>query len=287
MDHQDMMNRIAAVKKTTPTERKLALYFERNHSSLAFENMESICTKTGVSQSSVSRFIVRLGFANFRAFTAAMRQDAANALDTPLKRYAAHATGASSENELLQGYINNVCFTLQETLEKLSPENFTRAIDLIADSDRHLFLKGGSFMGHLLGGFSILLRYVRGNFTLLTDDVSDMTHKIARREKNSILMAVSNNRYSTSTRQLLELFHNEGHETILITDSHSAPIYQYSTVPLVVQNVGTSTFNTRCPSLAVLEALAAGVHMRFKETLPEVYTEMIRLQDELGVYSVK
>lgn len=286
MNQQDLLRRIAGLTKTTLSERKLAMYFEREHATLAFDDLETLSKKTGVSQSTISRFITKLGYDNFRAFSYAMRKGAAEGLDRQDALYPSDGKNPLSAEALLHAHLNGVQIATQETLGKLRPEHFQRAIDLVSDDSRYLYLMGGGISGKLLQSFSILLRYMRSNFCQLSDDLADDARIIASMEPNAVLLAAGNKRYSVTTKKLLQHFRETGHETIVITDSYASPFADYATVPLIIHEQGFSLFSTRVVTLAVLEALLAGVRQRFEETLPQRRAAVISLQDKLGTHSI-
>lgn len=272
MFYEKMLDRIAAAGKLTPTEKKIALYFERETSSLAFEDLETLRKKIGVSTSSVSRFVMKLGYTNFKDFSFELRQNAAVEFDTPLKRHAARLKEQNTPESALEQHLSDVILAVQHTLKSLRPKDFARAVDLIDDSSRHLYIYGGAVAESSLSSFALLLGYVRANFTLLKPDLASTSRVIADPEKDSVLLTVCNDPFSKATGKVLRYFYENERDTILITDSHSCPYMKYGKVPLVLYRLVRSPFSTRCTVNALLEAFVSALSMKrgnqdkFKQT---------------------
>ncbi len=287
MKKQALLERIAGIQNLTASERKLARYFEQEFAALPFENIESLSKKSGVSKSSISRFATRLGYANFRTFLQEIRQNAANGLDSPLKRHALRVKKSDPVEALLHRHLQSVRTNLRLTLEQIKPGNFTRALELLCDENRRLFLVGCGGSGFLMGYCAMFMSYIRNNLTLLDGDSPDIAYRVARRKGNAVFLVMTTQRYANLSSTILRYAHERGHETILLTDSYSAPGLQYATVPLVVQIEGGGMFRTRGPALAVLEALISGMSARFGSEAPERLAAIEELNRLLGSYQVR
>lgn len=284
---QELLDKIARMEKRTPTERKLALFFEKNYMNLVLEDLEGISAKTGISQSTVSRFITKLGYANFKAFSSEMRRAAADKLDTPIERYGALSEAnldLSTPEDILQQHLNDVCNIIQATLKSVRAEDFGKALDLLCDEKRHLFLLGSVVSEPTLRSFSIILRYIRPNFTQLRVDASDIARQIACMPKDAVLLALGNRPYSATTYKTLEHFRENNHDIIAITDSTISPFYSLATVPLVVMREGKSMFHTRCSAMALLEALASGIALRKGSDFTERFSTVSTLMNKFSVF---
>jgi Transcriptional regulators len=205
---------------------------------------------------------------------------------TPIVRYTRRGKKSLSAEEVLHDHMAAVTVNIQKTMAVLRTEAFSRALDLLCDEKRHLYLLGTSLAMHLLGYFSVLTRYMRSNFTLLTGDTANIAHQTATISEDAVLFALSYKRYANVTQTVMQHFHESGHEVIFLTDSYSAPGLQYASVPMVVDTGGHNMFNTRCSAIAVLEALINGMSVRYENTVPERYDAIGTMLRRLNVYSM-
>lgn len=287
MHQRKLMDRIAAVSKLTPTERKLARFFEREAAALAFEDLEGLSTKTGISQSTISRFVTKLGYENFREFSFEMRRNAANEYNTPLKWHPVRPKGLDTPEAVLHQHLNDVGMAMQLTLESIRSEEFARALDLVADEKRQLYLMGGVNAEPILGTFFNLLGYVRSNVTQLRPDLASVARRVAGMEQDAVLFAVCNTPFSVSTGTVMQHFMENGNDVILITNSYSCPYFRFATVPLVIYRSGRSTFSTRCTMLALMEAFTSALYIRYGNQYTDRYKNITDLLYKFGVFEAK
>lgn len=278
------LDRLAALGKLTPNEKKLAELFEREYHALAFDNLESVSAKANVSKSAVSRFIARLGYANFHVFIRELRDEVSDTIDSPLKRHEKRLAAGIDEKEVLASHLEEVGANLRETSKRLRRQDFTRTLDLLADASRPLYLIGCATAQHMVSYFYLLMRYIRGNVTLLDGNASTIAHRMEAVDANAVLFAMAFSRYPALTANLVSYFRERGSEVVLLTDRRTCPMLSCATVSLIVHAEGAGMFKTRCTAIAVMEALLEGMAERLPETVGERYAAMHDVSRRLGIF---
>jgi Transcriptional regulators len=277
--------RLAATGKLTPNEKKLASLFERDYHGLAFDNLELISEKAGVSKSAVSRFIARLGYANFHIFIRELRDEVSETLDSPIKRHEKRlAVGCEGKERFLATHLDAVAANLRETAARLQEEDFARVLDVLCQVDRPLYFIGCATAEQMVTFFYLLMRYLRDNMTLLDGNAPTLPHRMGEITENAVLFSFAFSRYPVMTRNVMAYFHEKGSDVIFLTDRHTAPMLQYTTHPLVVHAEGMGMFNTRCSALAVMEALLGGMTARMPEYVKKRYATMREAFQSFNVY---
>lgn len=279
-----LLERLTTLGDMTVSERKLAHFFERANTSLAFENLTSISEKVGVGKSTVTRFVIRLGYSDFYAFLRDQKDEAALNLDTPLRRY---ANATEKENKSIiqpQHHLLAVQQNLKCTFEQISLRDFTHAAKLLADNKRPLYLMGCATAEPLMNYFFLLLSYLRDNVVLLDGNSPTIAHRVGIIDKKSVLFSLAFNRYPKLTGSVMNYFDAKGAEVILLTDRHTSPLLCHAKTKLVVHAEGLSMFKTRCSALAVMEALLFEVTSQAGEKIPQRYKEKADLMHHLDVY---
>lgn len=285
MQEPSFLGRLAALDSLTPSEKRLARHFEQEYPGLALDNLASLSAKAQVSKSTVSRFITRLGYKDFHVFLRELRKELADNLDNPLKRHTRRVKknrpGAETH---LHEHLEEVRLNLQQTTERIRQEEFARALDLLGDERRPLYMIGCASAEFLVSYFYLLTRYLRGNTTLLDGNAPTIAHRLGQLDSECVLFAMSFNRYPTITAAVLRHFRNKGSQVVLLTDRHTSPMLLSATVPLIVHAEGAAMFKTRCSALAVMEALLTGMVSRFESNIPGRYAVMNEIMRELNVY---
>ena len=79
--------RVTNARNLSKAESEVALWVERNFDNLPFETAADLASGAGVSEMTVGRFVRRLGYANFKAFKAAVQLVEKRCLaDSPLTK---------------------------------------------------------------------------------------------------------------------------------------------------------------------------------------------------------
>ena len=83
---EPLFERVQKISDMTPMERDLADYFTDAYPELAFKNLVDICEATQSSTATVTRFVRKLGYQNFRDFSKQLRKEISSNFDSPLQR---------------------------------------------------------------------------------------------------------------------------------------------------------------------------------------------------------
>ena len=281
-----LMQRLAQLEDMTPSEKKLTALFKRDYPQLAFDNLTDIGAKAGVGKATVTRFVQRLGYSNFYEFSKTLRNEVAYHMDLPVHRLTRlKAEGAATDpDEIFSQYLDSAIANLQRTKEMHSGADFAKAVDLLADPSRPLFLMGAVSAEGLMNYFYILLSYLRENVVLLNGNASILGHRITRIAPESVLLAFSYDRYPKITGTAMRVFREAGCETVLITERRSSPLLQHTTIPIFVEAEGPGMFKSRCAGIAALEALLAALTPRFSGVVDNRLESMTKLFTEFDVY---
>ncbi|MGL4668891.1 MAG: MurR/RpiR family transcriptional regulator [Saezia sp.] len=277
-----LLERLTTLGSMTASEKKLAHFFEQMHTSLAFENLLSISQKVGVGKTTVTRFVVRLGYPDFHTFLRQIKDEAAVILDTPLKRYSKTKT----QKQLSQpgNHLLAVQENLKYTLEQLSIQDFNRAVHLLADTKRPLYLIGCATAEPLVAYFYLLLTYLRDNIILLDGNAPTIAHRAGKIDKNAVLFSFAFNRYPKLTNSIMEYFSKKGADIIFLTDRHTSPMLHHAKTKLVIHSEGSSMFKTRCTALAIMEALLFEVTTIVGDQIPKRYENRSDIMRHLDIY---
>lgn len=286
MPKPPLLQRLAQLENLTPSEKKLAALFRQEYPQLAFDNLTDISAKASVGKATVTRFVQRLGYLNFYEFSKILRDEVARHMDLPVQRlHRAGSDGAvTTPDEIFSRYIDVAITNLHRTKELHSAETFGKAVNLLADSSRPLFLMGAVSAEGLMNYLYLMLSYLRENVMLLNGNASILGHRITRIAPESVLLAFSYDRYPKVTGTTMRVFREAGCETVLITERRSSPLLKYTTVPLFVEAEGPEMFKSRCAGIATMEALVAALTPRFANSMTKRLESMTKLFTEFDVY---
>ncbi len=278
-----LLYRLARLRDLTASESTLALYLEGNFPQVAFANLEEMSNRNNVSKATVTRFARRLGYADFRDFSRALKEEVTQNFDLPFDRTAMsmEQEPSATPGDILRQHLEVGKVNLQRTLEQIDTATFASVLGLISDPKRKLYLMSVATGRTLLNYFYLLAKYHRGNISML-EGPDRLAHEIIDATPSSVLLATAFDRHPTVTLSVLRHFHAMGCETILLSNRRSSPLLKYARHTLFVHTEAETIFKSRGSMLVLLEALISGMGARLQSGKGPRFREMERLRDEFS-----
>lgn len=299
-----MIDRIIDTADLTPGERAVADFYERSMPGAAFMNLEQVSQASSVSTATVTRFARKLGFADFRALARAVQAEARAGLERPVHRMepgghgsigrggsdgrsdrGAHAgsDAESAADDELKRHFDTAIGDLSATSATIRRADFAAAAQLLADATRPLYLVAVASGQPLLMSVAMLLRYARGDVTVL-DGADRWAHAAAGLDERAVLLATAYDRDSPLLGRLLAYAKRHGATTIVIANRRTSSLFEFADVRLpIVTRRGGAIFGSRAAMLVLLEALVDAV----VRSAPADSGRAARIEeifDELGVH---
>lgn len=263
----DLFSRMRALERLTPTEKKIAVFFEKNPKPLAFDNLSALSAKAEVSKASMVRFLIhRLGYEDFAQFKSERQEQLERQLESPIERYLRHQNGGQGQtlpgSAPFQRYFSEVIEHIQAAGTYLEQNTLDRAADAIAQTDRSLFILGQRISFNLAYMLSTNLHYIRPRVFLMRDDHSSLPTEIFNANPGDVAFVISRRRYSRNTHNLTHYLHRQGLSIVLATDSEMSPLASLAEVLLVIPSPETASFESLGAWVAMIESLTLMVAER-------------------------
>ncbi|WP_251065804.1 MurR/RpiR family transcriptional regulator [Streptomyces sp. ISL-36] len=237
--------------RLTPTQRRIAHCMVRRAGDVPFLSSVELAELAGVSQPSVTRFAVALGFDGYPALRRHLREVAP----------AAQAAGGSEHNEYQQAVLAEI-ENLRHLAELLAdPAPVERAGRLLAAS-RPLLVLGLRAASSQARGFAYFAAKVHPDVRLLDEGGSMLTDRVdaAVRAGATALLCFALPRHPREVVEALEYARAAGLTVVTVAESAFAPVAAHSDL-LIPAAVGTGlAFDTACAPMllgrVLLEAMA-------------------------------
>lgn len=215
-------------EELTKSERKIATYFLGHQNDCVFYTLERLSEEIGVSTTSVIRFARRIGFAGFKPFQEALRENLRLRQDLPDKfqNTLGHAAG-----ELWTQTVNADMECLRKTFEGMPPEDLMTAVRLIAEAPRvYTFGMKESFaLSHY--AYTRLIT-VRGNVFLLNAGINGSVEPLLSLGEGDVCLVFLFHRYTKQALALLPLLRQRTKQVILVTSDPTDGVSEYASVLL-------------------------------------------------------
>ncbi|MEV7277941.1 MurR/RpiR family transcriptional regulator [Streptomyces sp. NPDC093111] len=244
-------------QRLTPTQRRIAHCMVRRAADVPFLSSVELAELAGVSQPSVTRFAVALGFDGYPALRKHLRESAPAA---PVRE----ESGEAGYNEYQQAVLAEI-ENLRHLAELLAdPAPVERAGRLLAGS-RPLLVLGLRAASSQARGFAYFAAKVHPDVRLLDEGGSMLTDRVdaAVRAGATALLCFALPRHPREVVEALEYARSAGLTVVTVAESAFAPVAAHSDL-LIPAAVGTGlAFDTACAPMllgrVLLEAMADGL----------------------------
>jgi DNA-binding MurR/RpiR family transcriptional regulator len=243
----------------SPSERRVARALLSGPPTIGLESSVRLARHAGVSGPTVSRFIARLGFANYGEFQHALRDEIAARVMSPVEVYRHHEVAAPASGDLLSASGATMGEAVATSVRELSPEDFKRATSLLADHSRHVLAAGGCFSYLLAGYLAAILRQIRPQVRAVPPVASERAAAVADLAKKDVVVVFDFRRYERDTLEFARAARAASARIVLLTDPWLSPVAEIADAVLPAQVAGPSPFESLTPTLAVVEALITAV----------------------------
>jgi len=253
-EKKNIIKQIHSLKKMTPSELKIAEYFSRYEHELAFENVTSVSKNTGVSKSTVVRFLSRLGYNKFADFRKKMRDELVSNRES-LQYLLQKKHLENRQEDILGENFSYIMKNLQYTHAQIDPQKFLNVAQMLMQSGSHLYITGHRTSYPLAHLFYLLIARLRPDSTLLGPEVSMFPDKMTSVSADNVLLSIFRKPYGKQTLKISQYFFEKKAKIILITDSEFSPASELATIQLTVPSEGLSIFSSFTAVTALLESL--------------------------------
>jgi DNA-binding MurR/RpiR family transcriptional regulator len=245
----------------SPSERRVARALLADYPSAGLRTAASLAKDAGVSAPSVVRFTVAVGLESFSSLQAALRDELSLRSQGPLGRVQWQAEDGSHA-EMLVKRAKQLAADAVASLASIPPTEIDRAIDLLADSSRRLFLTGGRFSGALAQHLAVSLEQIRPRVRLVADPFGSDMIRVVDLAARDIYLLIDFHRYQRSTVDLARHAKRRGASVILITDRKLSPAAADADVVLPISVSAPSPFYSLSTGVMLVELLVIPVFHR-------------------------
>ncbi|WP_250573971.1 MurR/RpiR family transcriptional regulator [Nonomuraea sediminis] len=244
----------------SPGERQVARTLLANYPAAGLETAARLAKRAGVSAPTVVRFVAGLGFAGYRAFQQALREEIEARRASPLTLGQQVGEGAlrlSAAAAFRQ--------RLDESFAALSDAELDEVLALLADSTRRITMIGGRYSYILAEYLDLHLRLLRPATRVLDARPENMAAFCADAGRRDVLVVFDYRRYQRDIVEFARRVHDRGAKIVLFTDPWLSPASDVADLVIPARVEAPSPFDSLVPAMAQVETVVAGVTQRLGE----------------------
>ena len=263
-----------AYPKLSPKKKRVADFMIKDYKKVFFMTAREIAQECLVSEPTINRFVMDLGFAGYAEFTHHMKGLLHGVL-TSVDRQ-------SKANERLNGgLIDQYCQSAITNIENLRRMIAASELEQIAREIHRaekVFVVGYRASAILAGYFGYLLKKIRDDVLVDTSLSWDLKDSLIQNTKSSILFAISFPRYPKRTIDFLALAKKNNIKIIGLSDTSNSPIIGLSDHYVMIDVEGISFID---PFAHIIVYLSALVHQIILLDKPKAMEHLARFEDGL------
>jgi DNA-binding MurR/RpiR family transcriptional regulator len=256
MGQFDLIRKLRGLDRLTPSEAKIAAFFQDSHKHLAFETVSSISAKTHVSKATVVRFISKLGFDKFSDFQKGLQADVMRYLESPMQSYAQYRRkGIDGSRDYLGQTIRQTLFNLEEAHAAIPFDLLMKAARLLAFNPGCVYVAGQITSYGQAHFFWVGAMYLRPGVRLLDNAQLTLPCQLSDVSSDDVLLVVTRRRHTKQTARVITHFLKQGAKVVLLTDDIHFPPAASIDVRLFAPTKSSFVFVSACATMVVLDAL--------------------------------
>lgn len=273
----------AQYQKFSKGQKKLAAYIQENYDKAAFLTAAKLGETVGVSESTVVRFAIYLGYKGYPEFQKALEELVRTKLNSIQRMEVTY--GKVPQSEILDTVLHSDIDKIKMTLDAVDHETFELAVETILQA-KNIYIVGIRSCAPLAGFLAFYLNLIFDSVRLLnTNSASELFEQMIRIGEEDVIIGISFPRYSMRTLKALEFANNRNAKVITLTDSIHSPMNLYSSCNLIARSDMASIVDSLVAPLSVINALVVALSMRKQKDVVATLESLEKIWDEYQVYN--
>ena len=263
-------------------QRAISKYITEAYDKAAFMTASKLGKTVGVSESTVVRFAVELGFDGYPSMQKAMQEMVLNRL-TNVQRIEV-ANDRIGDQDVVSMVLQSDLEKLRQTGDMLDRKAFRDAVQAILKAKR-IFVLGSRSAAPLANFMGYYLGYMFYDVNIVTvSGASEMFEKFVSVTSEDVVIAFSFPRYSTATVQGAKFCRSVGATVIGLTDTKLSPLAQYCDELLLCKSDMVSLVDSLVAPMSVVNALIVALASCREQELAKTFNALERVWEEYNIY---
>lgn len=277
---------LSALQERAPAfskgQRRIAAFIIESYDRAAFMTANKLGKTVGVSESTVVRFAVELGYDGYPSMQKAMQEMVVNRLTSVQRIEVAHDRIANQD--IVSMVVQADMDKLHKISETVDRGEFQKAVNAILGA-RSIYVLGVRSAATLANFLGYYLNYMFPNVHIVTaSGASEMFEQIVGVGSEDAVIAFSFPRYSTTTAKGAQYCRSTGATVIGVTDNRLSPLGQNCDHVLLTKSDMISLVDSLVAPLSVTNALIVALAAKREKELAKTFNELERIWEEYNVY---
>lgn len=251
----DLVERLkASYPALSDSHKRVAEYLLDNVESAAFLTAGRLGAAAGVSESTVVRFAMALGYQGWPDLQRVLAVMVRARLDTVTRLRMSSGGLETTVHEVLTTDAEN----LQRTMSELDPGVFGQVVDTLTQA-RDIYVLGLRSAQSLAVFLTFYLQTIGKSARMVSQGTRSAFEELDAAGAEDVVLAISFPRYSSMTVRAFQYAKDLGAKTIALTDSAFSPLAQAADLTLVARTGINSFIESFVAPLSVINAIITAI----------------------------
>ncbi|MCM2436080.1 MULTISPECIES: MurR/RpiR family transcriptional regulator [Rhizobium/Agrobacterium group] len=241
----------------TPSEQKIVRLLLTDYPTSGLGTVSRLARRAGVSDPTVVRLVIKLGFESFADFQAKLLAEVEERVHSPL--HMMEAKRLKEPSGIAFGYMNSVEVALTQSQALTPAASYDHAARLIMEAKGSVTVLGGRFSRFAAGMLHEYLRQMRSDVRSIFDLSASAFDTLVDLGRKDVLVVFDYRRYQQDVTSFARQARQQEVRLILFTDQWLSPIAEIAEVAIISRLDVASPFDTMAPAIAQMEAVVANI----------------------------
>ena len=281
-----MRNLLNDIEKRMPTfskgQKLISNYILENYDKAAYMTASKLGKIVNVSESTVVRFAIELGFSGYPEFQHVLQEIVRTRL-TAFQRMEV-TNSLIGDGDILSAVLLGDVDKIKDTLDTVDKAAFEEAVEKIAGA-KNIYILGvrasSSLAGFLSHGLCMMFDNVK---FIQTTSGSEMFEQIMSVGEDDVVIAISFPRYSKRIIHAVNFAKSKGADVVAITDSEASPIAAGANQILAAKSDMASIVDSLVAPMSIINAIIVALSRKKQDELRVRLRRLEEIWDEYDVY---
>lgn len=262
-------------EQLTPTQKKIAQSILKQQDKLVSSSITQCSEVLGVSEASVTRFVVAIGFSGYSSFQDYLGESLRNQLQS-IKKIAFGTNDSFSDTNFVEKAFINDVHNLQDGLQYVDVEKLKLLAEKINNA-RRVYILGMGIAKSIVAFLEFRMRRLGIDVRVLPNSSMELLESMMLIDKEDILLAVAFQRGYYEITLAVDYAKERGAFTAAITENPLSPIARECHTVLYARRGSPDEWN----SLVVPMSLSHTLVMRIAGLRSEQQAELQKRMDDI------
>ncbi len=271
----------AAYPSLSKSQKRIADYYLYNYDQAVFMTAKKLAQRLGISESTVVRFAVTVGYKGFPKLQEHLRVSIKNVMTTK-QRLTIKKEPQSLEDNIRNSFARDVQ-DIRSTHESLNIKNVQMIAKALMKSKRIYVIANRS--SKIIADYLVYyLNFFHPDVHATHHGVNEIYEQLNHLMEEDLVVIINFPRYTNRTLELAKLVHSKGIAILAVTDAQDAPIVQYATYELYASYSFDSFIDSHTASMSLINALVTAIAYENYEEASERLQHLEELWKQYDTY---